>query len=51
MEVTKQERNETDKKLNITTQVITQDLRGKTLTECQGNIHGARDWNLYSINK
>jgi len=44
-------------KLNTTIQEIkynytskTQDLRGKTLTECQGNVYGARDWNLYSIN-
>jgi len=43
MEVTKQEINETNRKLNTTTQVIIQDLRGRTLTHCQGNNQGARD--------
>ena len=37
-------------KPTTTTEIITQDLHGKTLIECQGNIHGARDWNFYSIN-
>jgi len=37
-------------KLNAKTQIKKHKiLRGETLTWCQGNIHGARDWSLYSM--